>query len=1093
MRTKPIEISLILCGYNAESTVAGSLDSAAAQTLRALEIICVNDGSTDRTGEIFQAYAQKDPRIKIIEHPKNKGLLAARQTGVNNASGKYIMFLDLDDALVPEACEELSEKMNESDADMIQFDTDLSYESEEDRIARVTMDSHYFSLKCKDSLNSSDEILQACFIDKKFAWNVWSKIYKVELARKVYSYVPKDMKVVMAEDTFAFFLAASMTKKMLFVDKKYYIYSVGCGVSGNTDLRKAESSLDVYCTLIKPYADAHKSPMLHQVSEELGKLFRACISYKLIAEPPPYKNTVEREFKQFGSECIARMLTESWDFLGVHSVKTFFLDCCSEISANLSEKIRNIGIICMDARLSEPLQEIIKTLYNAGYQTEVFAKRRFIESAKNKLSGCQCKELPEGSSEIISFFDKSKNDAYVISYGEKPDYDFVSLLLFKLRFSDKKPFLAFLDKEVSQLNCHDKILLSTADCVFGNSSELASLFGNIGVLSRNKNMTDQLRKLISLFEKENEKNQEILFSVRQCMKKTAWDALSALGCPGFGKDISFNREELEQKIAVNGSPLSADDYILIRESGFFDDEYYKKQFPDTVIEDPIIHFSKIGMHRMAAPSAIFSPEIYCLANPDLYPLQINPLAHYLRHGIYEGRKIHSPVYNMIRDSIYFDEDRYRREYGNELNNLTPAAHYLMIGWKKGCLPSELFVDKSYADVYWDCEMSGLNPLYHYLGWGEKEGRCSFPLNPRYEEYFPEDYDIKDFRNRQDKYLIAIHQLDFTGVPILAKMVAEIFSGTRNAAIISPMDGPLRESCVKAGIPVLIDSDFYLRNERAVFYKENGFGACLYNTLGLIKTFMRNTDAIPSALWIHDNITADSIPEKIRKEIKFAPTLFATSKTTTEMVQDYNPSVGYLPYPIKDKGTGHKENIPQKIRFGVFGVYSNRKGQDLAIEAFKKLPGSLKEKAELHLIGNVILPEYAEKLQKMAEGEKNIHFVPAEKNAEAYHKLYDNLEVQICPSRTDPMPLVVFDGMMHGCPLILSDTVGQSEYINGENGYVFPAEDVSALKECMIKMIENREQFPEFSKAVRKTFLNNFEFEKASLAIRKVLDEVKTYF
>ena len=125
MNIKQVKVSLIICGYNAEATLPPTLDSAMAQTLDALEILCVNDGSKDKTLEIYRAYAEKDPRIKVIDLPQNKGLLAARKAGVNAAAGKYIMFLDGDDFLVPEACAELSQLMDETNSDMIQFDTFL--------------------------------------------------------------------------------------------------------------------------------------------------------------------------------------------------------------------------------------------------------------------------------------------------------------------------------------------------------------------------------------------------------------------------------------------------------------------------------------------------------------------------------------------------------------------------------------------------------------------------------------------------------------------------------------------------------------------------------------------------------------------------------------------------------------------------------------------------------------------------------------------------------------------------------------------------------------------------------------------------------
>ena len=467
----------------------------------------------------------------------------------------------------------------------------------------------------------------------------------------------------------------------------------------------------------------------------------------------------------------------------------------------------------------------------------------------------------------------------------------------------------------------------------------------------------------------------------------------------------------------------------------------------------------------------------------------------LLHTFFARRsKTSFPDYDQIRDSGYFDEVFYWKMHKAELGRLDPLTHYLQIGWKKGYPPSERFAGQYYRDFYFDLDGTDVDPLYHYIRWGKNEGRYPFPLHPRFEQYFPEDYGVEAFWQRRGKYLIAAHMLNFTGVPILAKMVAEIFAGEKSAAVIAPMDGPLREACVGAGIPVLIDFNFFVHKERAAFYKENGFSVCLFNTLWLITAFLRNAGTIPAVLWIHDNQPKSLLSQNIQNRIQYAPNVFATSKMTRNIVREYNPGVRYLPYPVKDMGGHHKTVVPDRIRFGVMGVYSERKGQDLAIEAFKNLPAPLKAKAELMLFGDAVQPEYAKKLETMALGEEHIHFVPAEKDPAAYHQLYEHLEVQICPSRTDPMPLVVFDGMMHGCPEILSDTVGQGEFIrNGENGYVFPSENPTALRDCMVRILEEPDRFINMSRSIRQTFLDNAEFTKVSGIIRQVLDEVKTYF
>lgn len=100
-------VSIIVPVYNAENYLCRCLDSLCSQTLKEIEIICVNDGSTDNSLDILNEYKNKDFRIKIITQ-KNQGPSAARNTGINNSMGTYIGFVDADDCALPEMYEKLS-------------------------------------------------------------------------------------------------------------------------------------------------------------------------------------------------------------------------------------------------------------------------------------------------------------------------------------------------------------------------------------------------------------------------------------------------------------------------------------------------------------------------------------------------------------------------------------------------------------------------------------------------------------------------------------------------------------------------------------------------------------------------------------------------------------------------------------------------------------------------------------------------------------------------------------------------------------------------------------------------------------------------
>ncbi|HLR09650.1 MAG TPA: glycosyltransferase [Bacillota bacterium] len=113
-------ISVIIPVYNVEDYLHECLDSVLQQTYKNIEIIAVNDGSTDNSLKILENYAMKYNNITVISQ-ENAGQSVARNAGLNLAKGKYIYFLDSDDYLLPEAFEDLIETMEKNHLDLIRF------------------------------------------------------------------------------------------------------------------------------------------------------------------------------------------------------------------------------------------------------------------------------------------------------------------------------------------------------------------------------------------------------------------------------------------------------------------------------------------------------------------------------------------------------------------------------------------------------------------------------------------------------------------------------------------------------------------------------------------------------------------------------------------------------------------------------------------------------------------------------------------------------------------------------------------------------------------------------------------------------------
>ena len=119
--TKSPKISVIIPVYNVEKYLRECLDSVINQTLEDIEIICVNDGSTDKSGEILNEYAYKDSRIKIIDLKKNVGLGKARNIAFNEVSAPYVMYLDSDDWYEHDACELAYNQIIKNDNDFVLY------------------------------------------------------------------------------------------------------------------------------------------------------------------------------------------------------------------------------------------------------------------------------------------------------------------------------------------------------------------------------------------------------------------------------------------------------------------------------------------------------------------------------------------------------------------------------------------------------------------------------------------------------------------------------------------------------------------------------------------------------------------------------------------------------------------------------------------------------------------------------------------------------------------------------------------------------------------------------------------------------------
>jgi glycosyltransferase involved in cell wall biosynthesis len=134
-----VKISVVIPTYNRAHTIGRSVKSALDQTYRDIEILIIDDGSTDETFDAVKPFFQH-PQVRYVRHEKNKGHQAARNTGIKNACGEYIAFLDSDDAWMPQKIELQIDALNKKGADCVVLS---GYVEEEGGLKTRSFDRQY--------------------------------------------------------------------------------------------------------------------------------------------------------------------------------------------------------------------------------------------------------------------------------------------------------------------------------------------------------------------------------------------------------------------------------------------------------------------------------------------------------------------------------------------------------------------------------------------------------------------------------------------------------------------------------------------------------------------------------------------------------------------------------------------------------------------------------------------------------------------------------------------------------------------------------------------------------------------------------------
>ncbi len=168
-------ISIVVCAYNAEETLDRCLSSLVRQTYRALQIVCIDDGSADGTGAIFEKYAARDKRV-FVAYQENGGISAARNTALKHVAGDYLMFCDADDWFRPDMCRKMIGALAREKVDWVACGIESVFEAPSIPNSLEQRAMYYRARFAGRHPNQA--------VRDRIHFLLWNKIFRMDLIRK---------------------------------------------------------------------------------------------------------------------------------------------------------------------------------------------------------------------------------------------------------------------------------------------------------------------------------------------------------------------------------------------------------------------------------------------------------------------------------------------------------------------------------------------------------------------------------------------------------------------------------------------------------------------------------------------------------------------------------------------------------------------------------------------------------------------------------------------------------------------------------------------------------------------------------------------
>lgn len=386
-------VSIVIPVYNVEKYLGECLDSVLAQTFSNIEVICVDDASTDRSLYILEKYSLQDERIRIIKNEKNRGQAFSRNKGFAAVRGKYTYYLDSDDCIERDAIENLYHYGEKYETECILFNSRAMREME----AVGKGPSLQYGLKEIDKkLLDGPSLYKILNENNLYTGSLWRRFWRTDFL--ISSGLKFEESLRTSEDAPFSLKAILCSKRMMVVDENYHIYRRREGsLTTEAGLLKMQCSFRSYCMMLDFWRD-------HQFETDVEDVLNTYLKKWLISVKRMYIRNKSKVDKSIFTDGRERYLFE---VLIIQEYEQFL----NTIDSKLLQKINKYKYVIVYGAYIYAA-EVVEKLERNGIQIFSLAVTQMHEKAEgiNGIPICEIKDLCHIKDDAIVVMGVCKNN-----------------------------------------------------------------------------------------------------------------------------------------------------------------------------------------------------------------------------------------------------------------------------------------------------------------------------------------------------------------------------------------------------------------------------------------------------------------------------------------------------------------------------------------------------------------------------------------------------------------------------------------------------------------------------------------------------------